>query len=175
MVQNKTKVGMVQINNSFSRQNYLPLSLGFLHSFARRHAPNFGDFDFPLPIYKRIPVDSAVEQLSGSDMACFSTYVWNFEVSSAIARRLKGEKPETINVFGGCHIPDTREKGLEAFLRERPFIDIAAIGEGEITFASLLKNYPKRLWTSVPSIAFIDSQGNFVMTPSAPRIENLND
>ena len=175
MVQNKTKVGMVQINNSFSRQNYLPLSLGFLHSFARRHAPNFGDFDFPLPIYKRIPVDSAVEQLSGSDMACFSTYVWNFELSSAIARRLKGEKPETINVFGGCHIPDTREKGLEAFLRERPFIDIAAIGEGEITFASLLKNYPKRLWTSVPSIAFIDSQGNFVMTPSAPRIENLND
>ncbi len=175
MNKDRTKVGMVQINNSFSGQNYLPLSLGFLHSFARTHAPNFADFEFPLPVYRRVPVDLAVEQLSGSDMACFSTYVWNFELSSAIARRLKEEKPETINVFGGCHIPDTREKGLEAFLRERPFIDMAAIGEGEITFASLLQNYPTRSWNSVPSLAFIDSKGNFVMTPPAPRIEDLNE
>lgn len=175
MAKTKAKVGMVQINNSFSGQEYLPLSLGFLHSFAKAHAPNFDDFEFPLPVYRRVPVDSAVEQLSGSDMACFSTYVWNFELSSEIARRLKKEKPDTVNVFGGCHIPDTKEKGLEDFLRDRPFIDVAAIGEGEVTFASLLKNYSTRSWNQVPSLAFIDERGNFVMTPPAPRIENLND
>ena len=30
----KIKIGMVQVNNSFSGQNYLPLSLGFLVSYA---------------------------------------------------------------------------------------------------------------------------------------------
>ena len=36
---------MVQVNNSFSGQNYLPLSLGFLVSYAKFHCKNFGNYD----------------------------------------------------------------------------------------------------------------------------------
>ena len=42
----KYKVGMIQVNNSFSGQNYLPLSLGFLVSYAEFHCKNFDDFEF---------------------------------------------------------------------------------------------------------------------------------
>ena len=112
----KIKVGMVQINNSFDRQNYLPLSLGFLHSYAQKHAKNFNNFEFSMPIYKRIAIDEAVEHLSDSDIACFSTYVWNFNISSEIAKRLKKEKPETLIVFGGCHVP-------EPFIKEETYIE----------------------------------------------------
>ena len=47
---------MVQVNNSFSGQNYLPLSLGFLVSYAEFHCKNYNDFDFLNPIYKRVPI-----------------------------------------------------------------------------------------------------------------------
>ena len=40
----KYKIGMVLVNNSFSGQNYLPLSLGFLVSYADFHCRNFDDF-----------------------------------------------------------------------------------------------------------------------------------
>src|SRR3989344_806150 len=160
----KIKVGMVQINNSFDRQNYLPLSLGFLHSYAQKHAKNFDDFEFSMPIYKRIQVDKAVESLLGSDIVAFSSYVWNFEISKEIARRLKQEDKDTLILFGGCHVPDTREKGLEKFLRENPFIDLASPGEGEKPFTSFLENYPERNWKDVPSLAFLDEGKNFVYT-----------
>ena len=170
----KIKVGMVQINNSFDRQNYLPLSLGFLHSYAKKHAKNFDEFEFLTPIYKRIAIDEAVEHLSDSDIACFSTYVWNFEISKAIAKRLKEKNQETTIFFGGPHIPDTRKKGLEALLRENQFIDFASPGEGEMVFESFLENYPEKNWKAVPSLVFLDKKGNFSYNPRALGIQDLN-
>ncbi len=170
----RIKVGMVQINNSFDRQNYLPLSLGFLHSYAQKHAKNFNDFEFSMPIYKRIAIDEAVEHLSGSDIVTFSTYVWNFEISKAIAENLKKKNPETTIFFGGPHIPDTKEKGLEALLRKNPFIDFASPGEGEMVFKSFLENYPEKNWREVPSLVFLDENDNFAYTPRELGIQNLN-
>ncbi len=169
----KIKVGMVQINNSFDRQDYLPLSLGFLHSYAKAHAKNFNDFEFSSPIYKRISIKKAVEHLSDSDIACFSTYVWNFEISKAIARGIKEENPNAIILFGGCHVPDTREKGLEALLRKYPFVDFASPGEGERPFKSFLENYPGRNWEAVPSLAFLDEKKRFVYTNEGLSMQDL--
>tara|TARA_Y100000034_G_scaffold20722_2_gene23742 strand:- start:14590 stop:16572 length:1983 start_codon:yes stop_codon:yes gene_type:complete len=174
-IREKSKVGLVQINNSFDGQSYLPLSVGFLHSYAQKHARNFDDFEFLMPIHKRISVDEAEERLSGTDLIAFSTYVWNSEISLAIARRLKEKNPDTTILFGGCHIPDTREKGLESFLRQNPFVDIASIGEGEVPFTNVLENYPTHNWQNVPSIAYLDSDGKFSQTKTLSRVVDLND
>tara|TARA_Y100000034_G_C6880705_1_gene403522 strand:+ start:6 stop:1997 length:1992 start_codon:yes stop_codon:yes gene_type:complete len=171
----KTKVGLVQINNSFSGQEYLPLSVGYLHSYAQEHADNFDDFEFLNPIYRRMSVDETEERLSGAGLVGFSTYVWNSEISLAIARRLKERDPSTTILFGGCQIPDTREKGLETFLRENPFVDIASIGEGEVPFTRVLENYSKSDWQNVPSVAFLDSNGEFSETPPTLRVRDLNE
>tara|TARA_Y100000310_G_scaffold325155_1_gene388202 strand:- start:918 stop:2930 length:2013 start_codon:yes stop_codon:yes gene_type:complete len=176
----KTKVGLVQINNSFDGQSYFPLSIGYLHSHAKRHASNFDDFEFLTPIYKRMAVDDAVERLSDADLVGFSTYVWNFEISLEIARRLKERNSDVVTLFGGCHVPDTKEKGLEDFLRKNDFVDVAATGEGERVFTSFLENSPNRDWQNVPSLAYLDSgtnlvQSRFVQTPLAGRIEDLNE
>ena len=45
MTERKTapiKVGLVQINNSFSGQSYLPYSVALLESYVRRHAKDPG-------------------------------------------------------------------------------------------------------------------------------------
>ena len=104
--ESEIKVGLVQINNSFSGQNYLPLAVGFLQSYAETHLSNPGRYKFLSSIYKRTAVDAAVEHLSDADIVGFSNYVWNFELSKAIASKLKEKKPETLIVFGGCHIPE---------------------------------------------------------------------
>ena len=67
-MQKKTKVGLVQINNSFSGQSYLPYSVGILQAYAQQHLSRPDEFEFLLPIYSRIAVDDAVEQLVDADL-----------------------------------------------------------------------------------------------------------
>ena len=120
-------VGMVQISNSFSNQNYLPYSIGLLQSYAQKHLKDKTKFKFLLPIYSRIRVEEAVEKLWDSDIILFSAYVWNVRISLEIARTIKTKKPETIIVFGGPQIP----KNSMPFLQEHSFIDLLCHGEGE--------------------------------------------
>ncbi|MDD5473264.1 MAG: radical SAM protein [Candidatus Methanoperedens sp.] len=168
----RVKIGLVQINNSFSHQNYLPYSIGILQAYAQKYLENKSMFEFLLPIYKRIPVKIAERELSDTDIIFFSTYIWNVKISLEIAKRIKQKSPETIIVFGGPQVPN---KGNEEFLRKYPFIDIACHGEGEKTFLFILENYTTGNWGKVPSISYIDNKGKFVQTPIGMRISNLDE
>lgn len=194
------KVGLVQINNSFSGQNYFPLSAGLLQAYANKYFGNAGGYVFLTPIYSRVNVDEAVERLSDAHIVGFSTYVWNFNISLAIAKKLKEKKPDVVIAFGGPHVPDrikrrmAREaifaatggtaaasaasefdtRRVEEYLRRYPFIDIACHGEGEKLFSALLENAFGD-WRNIPSVSFIDKRGNFVQTPRLPRIRALDD
>mgnify|MGYP001571471332 CR=1 FL=1 len=168
----KVKIAPVQINNSFSNQNYFPYSVGILQAYAQKYLSTKENFDFSLPIYKRIPVASALEKLSTADIIFFSTYTWNIKISLEIAKRVKKNKPETLMVFGGSEIPI---KDTERFLHDNPFVDIACLGEGEKTFLSILENYSTQNWEKVPSISYIDNKGNFFQTQLSKRISNLDE
>ncbi len=160
---------MVQINNSFSGQNYFPYSVGILQAYAQRQLKQPESYHFRLPIYKRIPVPVAVEQLLDADVAVFSTYVWNIRISLAIAQELKRRKPEVLTVFGGPQVPNFSE----GFLRENPFIDVACHNEGEQTFVRVLEEGVIGNWQNVPSITYIDENGKFMFHPAVPRIKDL--
>src|SRR5438876_11226654 len=90
----KRRVGLLQINNSFSGQNYLPLSVGMLQAYAQRHLRDPGGYQFLLPIYTRTPVEQALDKIEASDIVFFSTYVWNFRISLELARRFKAKHPD---------------------------------------------------------------------------------
>ncbi len=164
------RVGLVQINNSFSGQNYMPYSAGLLQAYAQKNARRPERYTFPLPIYSRIPVAQAVEQLKNVDVVGFSTYVWNIRISLEIARRLKALKPEMLVVFGGPQVPDRSE----AFLREHRFIDLAVHGEGEAVFLSILENFPSRSFEQVPSVSFVRADGSFQLNPRAERLHDIS-
>ena len=74
-------VGWVQINNSFSGQSYLPLSVGFLQAYAQHHACSPEHYRFLPALYRREPVFRAVHKLSEADLIGFSVYVWNRNLS----------------------------------------------------------------------------------------------
>ncbi|OGN10267.1 MAG: hypothetical protein A3B91_01365 [Candidatus Yanofskybacteria bacterium RIFCSPHIGHO2_02_FULL_41_29] len=191
----KLTIGLAQIGNEFSDgQCYLPPSIGYLKAYAQKYARDSNSFEFLQMVYKRLTVESAVAKLIDAQIVAFSVYVWNFELSCAIARELKRQKPEIIIVFGGPHVPDGlkrfgREKksaGLiqltrlrksftETFHRDYPFIDIACHGEGEAVFLDILErlldgNYERE---DIPSISYLRKDGTFVHNPRRPRIVDL--
>ena len=166
----KIKVGSVQINNSFSNQNYLPFSVGVLQAYAQSHLKEPDNYRFLLPIYSRGPVEDAVQKLLGVDIALFSTYVWNFRISLEIARTLKLRAPEIITVFGGPHVPDR----VEEYLRRYPFIDLACHGEGEQTALAILENCGSTQWDQVAGISYLTAEGSLVQNPKAPRMKDLS-
>ena len=87
------KVGLVQINNNYSGQSYLPYSIGLLQSYVQANATNPLRYEFLLPVHLRICVDEALTKLEGADIVGFSAYVWNIRLSLEIASRIKEANP----------------------------------------------------------------------------------
>jgi len=165
-------VGLVQINNSFSGQNYLPYSVALLQTYVQRMAGDPGRYRFLPPLYKRVRIADAVEALKDADLVGFSTYVWNGRISLEIARRLKALKPGIAIVFGGPHVPDQPE----AFLRANPQIDLAVHNEGERTFLKLLDAFPdRRAWQALPGVSMVTVDGGFVRNPNIDRVRDLDE
>ena len=165
----KIKVGLVQVNNSFSNQNYFPYSIGILQAYVQKHLKNRDSFEFLLPIYCRIQVDEAVQSLLNAHVIFFSTYVWNIRISLEIARKIKLSNPGVIIVFGGPQVPNR----VESFLRKNSFIDIACHGEGEQIALSILENGIFGNWEKVPSISYLDDRGALVQNPTVQRIKDI--
>lgn len=174
----------MQINNSFSGQSYLPYSVGILQAYAQKHLSDPGNYDFLVPVYKRIPVGEAVEQLMSADVVGFSMYVWNAEISLRIAELLKARKPEVLIVFGGPHVPNNKEEGMvvlggqrrpnptSRFLEKYPFIDVVVHGEGEKPFVSILENIQD--WKNAPSLSYLNN-GVLVNTSKVVRMRDLDE
>ena len=145
-----------------------PIRPEYCRPTPKRHAKNPERFHFLPPLYKRVAISSAVNDLLAADVVGFSTYVWNAQISLAIARRLKQQRPDIVIVFGGPHVPDHAEQ----LLRDNPFIDLAVHNEGEITFLRMLEMFPSRDWSSLQGISFIGTNG-YVRTVNGPRIRDL--
>ena len=165
------KAALVQINNSFAGQNYLPYSAAILQSYFYGNSSASAEYQFLPTLYKRLSVQAAVNHIAEASIIGFSLYVWNTRLSLAIAKAYKEINPEGFVFVGGPSTPDSSEQ----FLRENPFIDIALHNEGEISTSKLLEEFvgEKNLF-NVPSASFIAGQ-KFYKTEVANRIANLTD
>ncbi len=166
----RVRVGLVQINYSFSGRYFLPYPVALLQAYVEKFAREPGRFEFKPPVYKRRQVGHIVESLVDADVVGFSTYIWNGRISLEVARRLKERNDDVIVVFGGPHVPDNAEE----FLRRNPFIDIAVHNEGERAFLALLEQYPAIHATAIDGTSFITADGVYRRMPNAPRIRDLD-
>ena len=166
----KIKVGLVQINNSFSNQNYFPYSVGILQAYAQKYLKDKELFEFSLPLYKRIPLKDALKQLDGCEIVFFSTYTWNINISLEIARQLKTVNNNILVVFGGPQIPI---RGIKEFLKKYRFIDLACHGEGEKAFLAILNNFKTKQWKDVPNISYLNNKEEHILTEQGMRTTDL--
>ncbi len=163
-------MGFVQINYEFSGQYYLPLSVGMLEAYLKKHAERPGQYRFLSPVFKRDKIEQAARHLADADVAAFSVYEWNVNLSLAIARRLKTLNPGVLIVFGGPQVPDR----VEPFLREHGFIDIVCHGEGEQVFKAIVDHARDRDWATVPSVSYLRADGVCESHSRTSRVTDLS-
>ena len=163
-------IGSAQINNGFSDQYYFPYSIGLLEAYFRRHSVDPKRYTFLPAIYKRIPLQDAVEQLITCDVVLFSVYVWNINISLAIARELKRLRKDVFIIFGGPSVPDLAKE----FLLSNKVVDVACHQEGERTLTSLLDCFPDSGWRDTPGISYLDEAGVYNTNPLLKRMRDIS-
>ncbi|MBT4765068.1 radical SAM protein [bacterium] len=111
-----------------------PLGIGLIASHAIQ---TYGD-NVDITLYK-LPEDllSALKQ-NMPDVIGFSSYNWNFKLSSEIARYVKRLNPKIIVIFGGPNFPLIKGD-RKLFLQDNKFIDFYIKFDGEYAFTRLLK------------------------------------
>jgi radical SAM superfamily enzyme YgiQ (UPF0313 family) len=171
MSEDLVSIALVQINNSFSGQSYLPYSAACLQSYVQAHAKKASRYQFLEPIYKRGPIREIVERLKKAHIVGFSTYVWNIQISLETARRLKKNNPAVKIIFGGPEVPDLPEE----FLRKNPFIDVAFHNESEKSFLSYIEQFPVISLEKIAGVSWIDDSDHFHQNPKGERIRDLDE
>jgi hypothetical protein len=120
MSKDKIIVGSTQINNGFAGQYYLPYSIGLLQAYVLHNSVNHDRYKFLDTIYKREEFDVCVEKLKSANVILFSLYVWNENISLAIAKRLKEIDKNKFIIFGGPSVPDNVfDNKAEKFLKRK--------------------------------------------------------
>ncbi len=131
----------------------VPLAAGYMILYARnRGLDEYFDFQILPNSVADQASDSAIVQeiLAGQPwMVGFTCYLWNIDRTLWIAKQVKQANPEILIVLGGPEIT-----GDNAWVLDGSVIDYAVIGEGEQTFADLLKLHcgNSAIAAQVPSI-----------------------
>jgi len=154
----------------------MPSAVGGIATFTEKHLK----LKHPIRIFKYPEKLAMALENEIPDVIGFSNYMWNSELSLALARRIKEYAADTIVVMGGPNYPVV-ESEQETFLRKHPEIDFHIKGEGEVAFANLIaelirSNMKKsNLKSELPSVHYIRSDGIAQITSSIERIKDLTE
>jgi radical SAM superfamily enzyme YgiQ (UPF0313 family) len=154
----------------------MPNAIGCIAAYANKILGNHLRFK----LFKRPEVLAEWLQTKPMpQMIGFSNYAWNGNLALQIAQAIKRERPEIPLVLGGPNYPlglDNRKNYVQA----HSYIDYFVIKEGEVAFTDLLQRLincdfeGSRITESIPSVDFLNSQGDFVASPEmATRIKDL--
>lgn len=107
----------------------------------------------------------------------FSCYIWNYHASLVMAKEVKRKYPQALIVLGGYSVPK-RPHRIAEFFTANPYVDFLIHGEGELTFANLLRELAgDRCFENIKGLTFQnrDVEEGFLSNPIPERIQNLDD
>jgi hypothetical protein len=143
----------------------VPLAAAYLRVFAHRQGLDAAnDIQLLSPSIANHHGDRAlVQALADQDpwLVGFTCYLWNIERTLWVARELKRRRPGVRIVLGGPEITSDN-----SWVLETADYDFAVIGEGEQTFADLLRILQKR---DIPGDAV---PGLYVPPDAGPRYDS---
>ncbi|MDE2095748.1 MAG: radical SAM protein [Patescibacteria group bacterium] len=169
----KKRVWLVQVNNRFGNQCFLPYSVGLLQTYAQSFPEIKEAYDFEGFTFLREPVVEAVNRIGSVDVCGISCYIWNFSYSMAFARVVKEANPCCLIVLGGPHVPFHSDN----FFMEYPYVDLLVHYEGEVTFSEVLREHlninPD--YRKLDGLSVNMSDGTAYKTMNRPRMNNLDE
>jgi radical SAM superfamily enzyme YgiQ (UPF0313 family) len=117
---------------------WIPYSVGIIWSYAIQDRDIKNNYSLARIVYSREKIQPTVDSMENGAVYCFSNYIWNWEYNKTLAKKIKETYPNSYIVFGG---PQVTNRPLEtSFFKYHPYVDSVILGEGEESFAILLKN-----------------------------------
>tara|TARA_B100000378_G_scaffold17476_1_gene13932 strand:- start:1143 stop:3074 length:1932 start_codon:yes stop_codon:yes gene_type:complete len=160
------KVSSSQFNYLYGDQIHFPYSIGRLIAYVKTNKNINPQFTFDRTFIFRDQLNNYAEQSYDSDILLCSCYVWNWEVTKQLAKKVKATNPNCLIIFGGPQVPNRTEN----FFEENPFVDIIVHGEGEIVLENILTAYIKdKDFSKINGIETKDYR-----TPPNPRIKDVS-
>jgi len=161
------KVNSSQFNYQYGDQIHFPYSIASLVSYIKSKSELAKNFNFEKSFVFRDKIDDCIENALDCKILLCSCYVWNWQITTHLAREVKKKNPECTIIFGGPQIPDLSPD----FFKENPFVDIVVHGEGEYVFEEILRAYLKD--KDYSQIKGVETK-NFRTAPQE-RIDNLDE
>ena len=135
---------MIQVNSSqfnyqYFGQIHFPFSIALLVAYLKSLKNINQSFKFHKTFVFRDKVDDYIKQCKNTDILLCSCYVWNWEITTHLAKEVKKLNPNCTIIFGGPQVP----RQSEGFFEKYPFVDIIVHGEGEYIIKNIFNAYLK--------------------------------
>jgi radical SAM superfamily enzyme YgiQ (UPF0313 family) len=147
-----------------------PLHLGYLAAVAENQGIECCILDLAA---LDIGLETVVEAITSwqPEVAGISSTTISFPNALRVAQLLKQTRPATHVVMGGCHVTFTADDTL----KNHHQVDIVVRGEGEETFAELLRCLDEGgSLSALDGISYRDDDGSIVHNPSRDFIHDLD-
>ena len=133
------KINSSQFNYTYRDRIHFPYSISLLVAYIKTKSILSSQFKFEKTFVFRDEkkLDQYIEECSDSDIFLCSCYVWNWEITTYLAKKVKEINPNCLIVFGGPQAPLI----LDDFFEKYPFVDIIVHGEGELILENLLTEF----------------------------------
>ena len=128
------KIASSQYNFAYGTQLHYPYSIGTLLAYLQTRMDGL---DILPACVVRDQVGVHVDQVAQADVLLCSCYVWNWEITMALASAAKERNPNLFIVCGGPQVPNTPT----GFFDRYPFVDALAHGEGEQTLEAVFRRW----------------------------------
>jgi len=162
------RVQLVQVCNLYGDDVYLPLAAGMLRAYAASQPDLANHYDFSPICHLRFDPAEAAARFAGTEVLALSAYVWNWQFCLALAREMKRVDPGVLVVIGGTQVPTDATALIASGV-----VDVVVHGEGEITFAEVLRAH--RDGRPLAEVAGVSARSGdaVVKAPARPRLEDL--
>ncbi len=112
----------------------IPINIGFIGSYLLKHLKD----EVEVELFK-YPKD-AIEKIKKEkpDVVALSNYSWNSNLSDFVSKIALEVNPNCITVQGGTNFPHDKTQ-QELFLKQKKYVDIYTLLEGEKSFLNIIK------------------------------------
>ena len=132
-----SKVSSSQFNYQYGDQIHFPYSIARLVAYIKTKNNLEENFQFEKTFVFREKIDDYIKRCKDSDILLCSCYVWNWEITTFLAKEVKRINPKCLIIFGGPEVPDLTDD----FFEKHPFVDLIVHGEGEYVVANIFEEF----------------------------------
>jgi putative methyltransferase len=145
----KKNILLVQVVDNYGENKFLPLAIGYQWLHATKDDKVKLTWNLVDVLIEKLNIVDFVKSIKQDlDLVAMSSYVWNWNFNNELAKEIKKRWPGCVIVVGGPEV----NKHDPDLVRNRPWFDVAVLGENETAFESLLTDLDLQRITDIPGV-----------------------